>query len=427
MRQFLSGYKLIILILLLFVLGNSYGSIFLIVALALLIIKMIYNDEESNFCLTCFLIPFIRVFDPLGVTFIVNLLFTVPFISGLIRRKIIPDGKCFAICTFLYIWELIHIIMFSNYSSLTSITANFITLFYCLCLLLNSTTIYISIRKMTDYFCCGVVFSAVTYLLSNPSYANGLINNVLKNQRFSGFAGEPNYYSLYICLGLSLIFILNAHKYRHYVYIGALIAIGLLTASKMCLLLIAFILVVGLVFNAAEAHDNKRKSFFYTTIACLIIAGVVFSDELIVLLNNTIRRMNISNGQFDLSAASTGRVDIVKSYLALCDEKPIILLLGYGINYHKNLNQQFGAHNTYMDLILSWGIPFSIVLITLWWSVLNRIKKREEHKNGLIRLFPATVLAINLIDLSCFSAGMFWLIITIAIVPIIYGVSDSNE
>ena len=424
MRRIFVDNIFITVILLLFVIGNINSTIFLFLSLALLIAKMLYSDEESTY-LICFLIPFIQVFDRIGISFIVNLLFTVPLFLGLARKRIVPDGKSLAICTFLFLWELIHILMFSNYSSLTSTIASFITLYYCLCVFTNCQTIRISTLKLTDFFCCGVIFSAIAYLLCHQSYAHGLINNVLKNQRFAGFAGEPNYYSLYICLGLSLIFTLNNHAKRHYAYIGSMIAIGLLTASKMCLFLTAFILVVGLLYNAMELKNNKRKSFFYKTVACLIIAASFFSSQIMRLLDNIIKRMNITDGQFYLSADSTGRVDILKSYLALCDENPFILLFGYGINYHINLGQEFGAHNTYLDLVLAWGIPFSIVAILLWCSVICIAKNINPHgdKKESIRFFPIIVLAINLTDLSCFSAGMFWLIISIGLVPIIHGLS----
>ena len=410
--------QFIVLILVFFFLGNYSSAFYLYSALALLLIKMVIDDEEHNFYLACFLVPFIRVFDRLGVTYIVNLLFVVPLVIGVVKKKIKIDGLSTIACIGFFMIELLHVIAFGNYSTIMPTTASIATLLYGLCIINNQIDIKTS--GITDYLCMGVLSSAGIYLLCNPAYAARIVSNVLGNQRFAGFAGEPNYYSLYICLSLSLVFALDEHSIRHYIYIFLLSAIGLFTASKMCLFLMGFIIVGGLLYSAFALHESKRFRFFAITLAGLFIVGLFFNNQVIRLLDNIIKRMNISNGRFSLAAASTGRLDILNDYMEICAHDPKLYLLGYGTTYHINLNQQFGAHNTYLDILFAWGVFVALLLFLLWVYTIRR-GNRKDIKKSVICYFPAVILGINLFDLSCFSAGMFWLVVTIAFIPAIFG------
>ena len=408
------------LVLFFFYAGNAINPLYLIAAICFIVFKMTMDDDEHNLYLTCFLIPFIRVFDLLGVTYVVNLLFVYPLVVGVLKGHLRIDKISFVCCVFFTLIELVHVIAFGDYSSLPSSMANIAMLLYVLCFLIDR--IRIKLESITDYLCLGVITSAVVYLFCNPTYAFGIVSNVLRNERFIGFAGEPNYYALYICLALSLIFTLEDHKIKHYCYMSFMTIIGLLTASKMCLFLIGFIYVIGLLYNGFNSN-NKRFKFFAITITLIYILGLIFNDNALRLLNNIIARMNVYNGRYDINEISTGRSRIVLSYLELCMEKPSLLLLGYGMRYHINLNQEYGAHNTYLDIIFSWGIFVTFVLLILWANVLNRLKLFNT-KHRFICYFPALVLSVNLLDLSCFNAGMFWLVFTVSILPLIF---ENNE
>ena len=73
------------------------------------------------------------------------------------------------------------------------------------------------------------------------------------------------------------------------------------------------------------------------------------------------------------------------------------------------------AHNTYLDVVLSWGLFGVFVLLIVLFLWMKAIPKPTEHRRA-IRYLPLVCLLLNLFDLSCLSASMFWVIVSYALI-----------
>ena len=137
--------------------------------------------------------------------------------------------------------------------------------------------------------------------------------------------------------------------------------------------------------------------------------------------------MGISNGTVDVTRLTSERLDIVLHYIHVLGNNFIALIFGYGFQYVDYLSEPIGfcAHNTYLDLILSWGIIgifiFSYILVRLTRGYFD--SKIEKH--GVTECLPVIALGLSFISLSCFNATMFWWVLAAAIIS--FRRDDTND
>ena len=187
-----------------------------------------------------------------------------------------------------------------------------------------------------------------------------------------------------------------------------------MTASKMCALLMLFSLIFGFVDSVKNIkYDSKKKFVFYATFM-LIVGCVLFKEQIDLFVQNLINRAGLSAGSIDVERVSSGRSSILDEYLSILSSDYNSLFFGKGFQYHLFFESSgFGAHNTYLDAILAWGVIGSVGLLLF---IIYCIKK-VMSKFGVKRLYsiPAIVLAINFLDLSCLSATMFWWVLSFSL------------
>ena len=119
---------------------------------------------------------------------------------------------------------------------------------------------------------------------------------------------------------------------------------------------------------------------------------------------------------------TSGRSTIMKEYIDILSTDFSTLFFGKGFSYHTRFFGAIthGAHNTYLDFILAWGIAGTVFLygiLKLWFNAYKRKVKAVEGYT-IISKFPMVMLLLNFADLSCFSAGMFFIVITVALVQL---------
>lgn len=413
--------KNIIIASIMLICGNVISSYILFAALAYILYLFSIKSDEENYYLGLFFIPNIRIFDNLGVTYIVNVLLSIPLMIYIIRKKGRLDNFVLYGWIFFLFWELIHIVYFENYSNFPNEISTLLGMLYCVYITLNECK-KLNYKRAWIFFTYGIVFSGVSYLLVDISYFNNVVSKIIAGYRFTGYAGEPNYYSLYICLALSSIFLFRKYSIFDYVTMCILIAFGLMTASKMCALLMLFSLIVGGVDSIKNIkYDSKKKLFFYGFFF-LFIGGILFKDQIVMFVQNLINRADLSKGSVDVEHITSGRSSILLTYLSILSSDYLSLILGKGFQYHLFYTCGAGAHNTYLDAILAWGIIGSIGLIFFigTWG----IKFNSQLGNKNFFSIPAIVLAINFFDLSCLSATMFWWILSFTLLTL---AKDKND
>ena len=249
-----------------------------------------------------------------------------------------------------------------------------------------------------------------------------LIPKIMSGARFQAYAHDPNYYSIYICVSLCILLQGKKHNISHYLLVILLMVIELLTASKMGLLLMIGIMLlnyIGVVLKTSREFQFKKR-FLVGLFLIICIVSFLYQDLIVQFFDNFINRMKLSNlNQIDLNAMTSGRTEIQNGYINLIFSDWKVLIIGYGFGYYQTLGIFHGirhlAHNTYLDLVLSWGIIGSIGMIYLFGFYFLKFRKIWECDSHLIRYLPLIVLLLSYTSLSCFSAGMFWWIIAIVI------------
>ena len=369
------------------------------------------DTYRVGFCLM--LVPNIRIFDTLGFTYAVNVMMIMPLIAKIIMdRKV--NTTALAHTLILMTLELAHIIYLQSFEHLLPNMAALILLYYVETILLDRKT-KINFPEITRKFAFGSIFSAALFFIINFRVMDMRI--YLQGYRYTGYASEPNYYSLYICLAVAMIFIIRQHKTRDYVYIGLLLFIELFTLSKMAmltLLVIVFFVALKTVLNGFSYRTRFLKRF----LVILISAAIIFSKQIIDLASNTIIRFRELNGTaIDLDSITTLRSSLMTFYLNLLVSDPFLILFGYGMQYNEIVGRNL-SHNTFLDIILSWGIPGVFLFFAIFFTITRRLLSNCPERISVDHFFPMFILVLTFFALSCLSASMFWWVILAAFLPL---------
>ena len=223
---------------------------------------------------------------------------------------------------------------------------------------------------LTLFFILGISMAAITaqYLVVFPSITRYIvINTSLGMVRWSGYYGDPNFYTTHITTALSgvLILLLNNGKKSRFVVLTLSVLLlfycGLMSVSKSFLLVSACLLLLWL----ADLLLRKGKmTVKLTLVFTLIIVGVfllsstVFTDMLGTLLGRFGRDANLSD-------FTTGRTELWYEYITTIIEDPLLLLFGAG--YTGITIGGEASHNTLIQGVFQFGLVGCVLMLT--WMV----------------------------------------------------------
>ena len=145
----------------------------------------------------------------------------------------------------------------------------------------------------------------------------------------------------------------------------------------------------------------------------LIVGSALFKNQIALFVQNFIKRAGLSNNNLDFERLTSDRSSIILEYMSILSNDFGGLVFGKGLQYHLFFNGKgFGAHNTYLDVLLAWGLIGVIVLtaIIVYWrnNIINQLENKKKFS------IPILILAINFMDLSCLSATMFWWVLSLS-------------
>lgn len=395
--------------------GTYVHTAFLLVGIVLCLCLMWFSSVEENFYITLFLIPNIRILDPIGPSFLVNLLMAVPLVLYYFKnpkRKIYPIALI-AVLVFA-VYEYSHSMMLGYIDGLISTVSCFLGMYYCVTVSLDDDA-KITTRESAVYIMAGVLSSALAYMMVHLEFTANIISEVVDGNRFHAYAGDPNYYSLYICVALAMFFTLNTYKLYDFVFMLLTVAVGLLTASKTCLVIMAFIMVVGLLLKLLT--QRRQGKFVAAMVAIFGVACIAARNFIVSMVKNFIGRLGITSSGMSLDKITTGRFSIATYYFELLMQNYVVLLFGSGMSYNIFLGAEknYEAHNTYLDVILSWGLIGVVMMIIFFVAWLNKYYRIHKRSKSLIVYMPIVVLMAWLMTLSCLSATSFWWVVTVVI------------
>lgn len=403
-------------------LGVLYIPQMLYLGIGAFLIYMLKYSELDNYKVCLLLIPMIRIFDATGVSFFVNILLTLPALITWVKHKSI-NKYALLHTTVLIIIELIHIFIFNNMSNMFSNLSAILPLLFCESLIRGNKIEHQEYYSSSSrWLAMGSIVSAIIYLLAHPDYFNNIVYSVIDGLRFTAYADDPNYYSVYIVMAI-IGLLANPKPIKiDYVLIAFLVAVGMLTASKMCVIMMIITMLIY-ISNYIISSIPEKKRFVRNFLAIAITAVLFFGNNITLLLGNFINRLVGKGTSITLSTATTGRSQLAVSYFKTWLDDPVAMFFGYGFQYRNsfdimihNRNYTSVAHNTYLDIVLSWGILGLVAIGIIVFGLINRSPKADFKRQGFINTYPFIALSIMLMALSCLSAGMFWFIISFPIV-----------
>ena len=398
------------------------------VVIVLMIICLMLMDIEQLFFSFIFLYFFEEVYcfeNIYGISIIVMTpLIALRLLWHMYKNKIMPKKKEFIIFGFTCFSGIMSLLS-HNFGKATLVVIMTITVALLFKIILQKQA---NPAKILD----GVAMSIA--IASTGAVLYGFLHNNYLNEnrgdrfilRFNG-AYEPNYTALFCNLG-----ILSSFYYRKkigYFWSGYMVLINLVgllltrgTTGLGVFVILLFIITVKNItyikntlkkFLKAQDRFNTLINLIIFIIILLELAAIVFifeyktnfiSGKLIMILER-VRSGNISS-------ASSGRLPIIRAFLkSLNEENILIKLFGNAPQSLKVYSKYFGdykyAHNTYIDLIYSFGYigGTAILLLSVFKTAkryfLGKQIKRKERIEFL--LFSRLILFISgfMLSLHC--------------------------
>lgn len=248
-------------------------------------------------------------------------------------------------------------------------------------------------------------------------YQSIYINGTL-TARYSGLAGDPNYYCQLITIALSLtisIFLVRRIRMRQTILLAMCAALllycGVLTLSKSYYVTVAIIFAASFYYLYKQSIKNRLLMGFLMVLTPLIIyAGYYLLINFV--LPGIYQRITST---VDLTS---GRTEIWGSYFKLIFSRIDVLMVGAGVNNAKNLLIPFygkaqAAHNVFIELLADYGIVGCILLFGMfssWFKMFVKNLNKPMVMYFLAFLATAMSLSLSAYDTICFVIPMLCLL-----------------
>ena len=334
-----------------FVILGTKIELFSVFALALAAVMIIIDDVDNNLYLLLFLMPFAGVFKSLS--FSEMSFFTILEIILLFKLLVIKKNAIDISLVFIIIFGSYMLINTNDIIESLKLIANVLLL-----LLLSKEINKISFKKSIFILSISIILSSVIayffYDFFNISlYVEKIysyIDSDLFVERFSGLSADPNYYcvSLVVCLfGLSIYLTEKKVSFLFPILFFILFLFGLQSNSKSF-----FIMLIIVLIFLCSLLIVKKKIFRFSIIILIIISIFLLSTlNYIDIFDEILLRFGNGN---DLNAITTNRTLYWKLYINYIFNNPMTLLFGDGAL--ADLVYSTGPHNSYIDLILYFGV-----------------------------------------------------------------------
>lgn len=401
----LSSLIIINLINLLLILSGNELSVIRWLLLLFEFFIIIISSEDKIIPLLFFLHPLSATYDKLGFTYLFNFSILILLIKLFIIYRPSLERKSTFLFLLIVLLEFILILKEGELDyriiSLGSWIASYLLLIFY-----SNKIDKINFKVVYKYFYIGFLLGALlgfTY----PVMRWGILN-IPTAYRFTGLLRDPNYY----CID-ALLLIFSANTYsklterNKYILIFPILCLGALSISKTFVILMVLGVVLISIINIKKI---KVKQIFAGIAALSIIFVILYNMNFIdIFIEKFVYRT-------ETTTLLTGRDDLYKYYINELLNNPFNLIFGNSmINYPYVLSvgsvdsfyTNFVAHNTFLDVVLSWGVIGTILYITLLYCIFKNsvfkgvvIKKRNDDFvilliTGLLALCVLSYLAVD--------------------------------
>jgi hypothetical protein len=230
------------------------------------------------------------------------------------------------------------------------------------------------------------------------------------------FAGKDQTYSMHFSYAMLVVMLLHlnewlARKKTIYFVIAVVeFLMILLFGSRGALVCVAVFLILKII----STEGSLRKKIPLIVVICIGTVGLFFIFDYfrpLILqylssrgkLSRTLKLLLI--GEF--SSYDSGRIDLWNRVIELIQERPI---LGWGIGGAVNQMGYPYPHQLFLDLLLTFGIPLGVLLITLiFYQVIRAVIRQNGVHKDLIQIFGSTAMVCLMFSGTVFTNFYFFL------------------
>lgn len=420
LKKILKDKTLILLIIINLINAIAYavGGAFLnikYITLGMTFLIMIFCKQEKSLPIVFYLHCNSALYDDIGFTYIFNFSIIIVLLKEIFfyRSKMKKDTTVLFVVLFLYNLCLIALKDLFTINTLLSMVS---WVGSYLLLILYSSNKKTDFEIIYRYFFVGFIMSCLCAIII-PLKTWG--TSIPTAYRFIGLLRDPNYYAFD-----ALFLIFSAKSYAQsinknpIIYMIIISALGILSVSKMYILLLFVGIILYFIFNANKAKIKPYQLVFAIVVLCLIFI-IAYNSNFIDLI---ISKYSYRN---ETTSLLTGRDKIQSYYVNYILGNPILLFFGdstsYSIlsnvgNYAGDFFSHMVAHNTYLDILLSWGIVFGMEYLYFIYKIIKNsyktiIKKITSDSKVLTMIFLLGILSLSYIQADVFALLILYIIL----------------
>lgn len=404
-----------LLVLLVCISMSIFNKQFIYVTFGVTLLTILLNLNQYVFCQLFFLIPFTVIYktSPESSSFFAYLLL-ISAINIIAREKanliyLIPIG----------IYLLIGLL---NKPDLwLKLMAGWVLMSYFVHNADIDKVKYISLS-----FALGIIFSSLWGLVKFDIpqlaiYINDTNGEYMLGERIDRFCGlyyDPNYYAVSVIMALFMMLNLGAlgkiDKRIAFPLSAILLYFGAMTYSKM-FMLAALLTILTQLNNVIRYSKNKFIVFLVLVVIAIIAIPRFIESSFVAHFSDRFQTRDLTSGRFDL----------VSSYLTYIFSNIDILFLGKGLG--GELYGTHGPHNTFVESLYYLGL-IGTTIYTMTISKIfskNRLITRRTPKNYvLVAIFCVLLSSLGLLIMNDL---MFYFIIVWYSLNIDYNKKCYNE
>ena len=365
------------------------------IPLILHMLTIIFCKVDNILPAIFFIRPNFGLYDACGFKLLFNFTVTISAIKLLVFKKSIANmdirSLVLLVTVFLYNLSLTLINNMALYNLLT-----YITLFLSYIVLMQYIEEEVDFANIYEFYFVGMVMSFISGLFI-PYTKFGF--NIPSGFRFAAMMRDSNGYSLELLFLIITAPIYGKIKNKNTMCMTIiLILFGLLGISKMFLMCLILVMVyrgiTNVFFKKLVIKTNSIK------IKDVLIVALIIG--IMIYMNSKLNLVGMFSDKyidrFNSTDLTSGRNEILSYYIDLVFNDPITLLFGRSLSYYQNIGFDGWAmaHNTWMELILSYGILGSIIYFIFIISVVSPLfKNKIEFKKEFILISFMFVLCLN--------------------------------
>ena len=385
---------------------NSVQFLFLL----LHVVIILFSKDDELIPIIMFNHTCSALYDDIGFKYIFNLTILIATVKILVKKDLKINKYIFLLFCILMIYELLLTSINIGISTQSLNLVTFISSYLFIILVVSmKDEKYIDIKKIYTYFFFGFLISGISgYMYPISKWGS----NIPITFRFKGLLRDSNYYSVD-----SLLLIISSMLYNKKITKESLIMfiVGILAVSKMFILiaLISFF-IIGFW---QIMHIKNKKQMLCFMVVLLSLPLIFYNLKKINFIDSMIDKYLFRTESVSLL---TGREYIQRYYINTLLNDSTTFIFGRSTSYSEvlDIGHDIGdsfyynivAHNTYLDLILSWGIFGTVVYGIFLLKLFFTYKKNYNIKNRVNVLF-LFLIGICLFALSYLMLDFFALLI----------------